>query len=94
MNKFGEKLKEVRINKGFPQKMVADYLNLHRSNYSKIENNVQKMTTNQLKLFCELCDVSADYLLNIKTGNKKTLSKTTIDEINSKMEYIKSAINE
>ena len=40
MNKFGEKLKEVRSNKGFPQKMVADYLNLHRSNYSKIENNI------------------------------------------------------
>lgn len=94
MNKFAEKIKEVRNSKGFPQKIVADYLKVGRPNYSRIENNLQKMTVEQLRLFCELCNVSADYLLNIKTNNKVTISKTTVEEITDKLEFIKSAITE
>lgn len=94
MKKFGEKLKEVRTSKGLPQKLVADYLHMNRSNYSKVETNYQKMTVEQLRLFCELCNVSADFLLNIKTDNKITISKSTIKEMNAKIDYLKGAINE
>ena len=33
---FGERIKEIRELKGFPQKQVADFLKLQRSNYSKM----------------------------------------------------------
>ncbi len=94
MKTLGERLKEIRDLRGFPQKQVAAVLGLQRPNYSKIENDHQNMNHKQLKLFCEFCDVSADYLLGITTNNKKTISLSTIDEIEERLAYIKDVINQ
>ena len=94
MKTLGERLKEIRDLRGFPQKQVASFLGLQRPNYSKIENDHQNMNHKQLKLFCEFCDVSADYLLGITTNNKKTISLSTIDEIEERLDYIKDVINQ
>ena len=94
MKTLGERLKEIRELRNFPQKQVADFLGLQRPNYSKIENNHQNMNHKQLKLFCEFCDVSADYLLGINSSNKKTFSLDSIDDLNDKLEYIKDVINQ
>lgn len=75
MKTLGEKLREIREDNEFPQKHVADLLGIHRPNYSKIENNTQNLTPHQIKLFCEFFKVSADYLLDIRVDDKKTLSK-------------------
>lgn len=90
MNDLGERLKQIRNEKGFPQKVVADFLNLHRSNYSKIENNQQNMTTHQLRLFCQFCDVSADYILGLRVQSKKVYS---LDDINKILKNIRSIEN-
>jgi len=81
MKTLGEKLKEIRDEKGFPQKQVADLLGVQRPNYSKIENNKQNLTTNQLKLFCEFFDVSADYLLDINIKGGKVLSTSVQEQL-------------
>lgn len=94
MESLGEKLKRIREEKGFPQKQIASHLGLHRSNYSKIENDIQKLSAEQVKLFCEFCDISADYLLEIETDNKVTISKQDRDDLLKKMDYIKSLLNE
>ena len=94
MKTLGERLKEIRDLRGFPQKQVAAVLGLQRSNYSKIENNHQNMSHKQLKLFCEFCDVSADYLLGITSSNKKTFSLDSLKEIEERLEYIKDVIKE
>lgn len=85
MNNLGKRLKEIREKRGFPQKVVAEYLGLHRSNYSKVENGIQKLTGEQVAMFCEFCDVSADYVLNINTDNKVTLSHQKIDDIKKQL---------
>lgn len=94
MNNLGERLKEIRKSKGFPQKTVASFLNMQRANYSKVENNNQKLTAEQLALFCEFFNVSADYILNIRVNDKKTISKTTVNDILERIEYIKGAITD
>ncbi len=94
MKTLGERLKEIRDLRGFPQKQVAAILGLQRPNYSKIENNHQNMSHKQLKMFCEFCDVSADYLLGISVSNKKTIPESTIEEIEERLAYIKDAINQ
>ena len=43
MNDLGKKLREIRKRKGFPQKVIAQHIGVRRSNYSRIENNLQKM---------------------------------------------------
>ena len=91
MNEFGKRLKTIRNNKGYPQKVIADALKITRPSYSKIENNQQKMTAEQLKFFCEFCDVSADELLRIHISNKVTLSEMTVNEIDTAIEYLTSA---
>ncbi|MBU1019860.1 MAG: helix-turn-helix domain-containing protein [Firmicutes bacterium] len=89
MKTFGERLKEIRELKGYPQKHVADYLHMQRSNYSKIENDHQNMSHKQLRLFCELHDVSADYILGLNPTNKKIFMMEDMQDIDNYLNKIK-----
>ena len=71
MNKIGQKLKNIRKQKGFPQKAIADALQMGRSGYSRIENDLQKISPEQIKMFCEFCNISADYVLDVNTDHAK-----------------------
>ena len=93
MENLGTKLKRIREEKGFPQKVIAEHIGVHRANYSKIESNIQRLTPKQIKLFCEFCDVSADYLLGIESKNKVTLSTQDRDKLVDRMDFIKSLLN-
>lgn len=92
MKTIGEKLKEIRETKGFPQKVVADLLGVQRPNYSKIENNNQNLTPEQIKLFCEFFDVSADYILGIEINSNKAISKFDQEAMLRHLEKIKDYI--
>jgi len=92
MKSIGEKLRNIREEKGFPQKQVAEILGLQRPNYSKIENNSQNLTPNQLKLFCEFFNVSADYILDRKTKGHKIYPKTEYDRIIRQIDKLKDTI--
>lgn len=92
MKTLGQKLKEIREEKGFPQKQVADLLSVQRPNYSKIENDSQNLTPKQIKLFCEFFNISADYLLDINVSNKKTIPKHDQDYILRALDKIKDTI--
>lgn len=92
MDTIGQRLKAIREKKGFPQKHVAEILGVQRPNYSKIENNKQGLTTQQVKLFCEFFDISADFILDIKVEKKKTISKYQQDAILRQLDNIKDTI--
>lgn len=89
---IGQRLREIRDKRGFPQKVIAEHLGLHRTNYSRIENNLQKLTPEQIVLFCEFCDVSADFLLGIHANNKVVFHQETIESIEQRLEEIKQII--
>lgn len=92
MKTIGEKIRDLRNDKGFPQKQVADLLGIQRPNYSKIEHDKQNLTPHQIKLLCEFFEVSADYLLDVKIESKKTISKYERDYILQAIKGIKDTI--
>ncbi len=62
----GKRLKESRKAAGLTQKAVANILNMTQQQYSRFENGIFELNYEQLKLICELYDISCDYLLGIK----------------------------
>lgn len=91
---IGEKIKKIRKDSKLPQKFVSDLLGLHRTNYSKVENDIQKLTPEQIKLFCEYFNVSADFLLDISTDNKKVYDLDTIKEATRKIKEVGNLFDE
>ena len=61
-----ERLKELRTEKGYSQKQVADMLKIDRSNYSKYELGKLDLNTDMLINICKLYDVSSDYILGLE----------------------------
>ncbi len=58
----GQRLKELRIEKGWTQRQVADYCNIKRASYSNHELNVSKPSLQVLVLLARLFNVSMEYL--------------------------------
>ncbi len=63
---FGEKIKELRISNGWTQKELASKIEQAQSTIVYWEQNKQEPNISSLKKLCQLFDVSADYLLEIK----------------------------
>ena len=61
-----ERLKELRTEKGYSQKQVADMLKIDRSNYSKYELGKLDLNTDMLINICKLYSVSSDYILGLE----------------------------
>ena len=93
MKTIGERIKKTRLEKNISQKEIADYIGIHRPNYSKIENNKQNITPIQLKKLCEFFNVSADYVLDITVNNQKTISNYEYDFIQKALKQIKETLD-
>lgn len=65
MKTFGEKLKELRIDKGLTQKKVAEALSVTISTLSHWECNYQEPSHKDLLTLCRFYEVSADYLIGL-----------------------------
>ena len=63
---INEKIKDLRIQNGYSQQFVADYLQIDRSNYSKYELGKLVINVEMLKQLCLLYGVSSDYILGLK----------------------------
>lgn len=58
-----KRLKELRIQNGYTQKQVANYLEMDQSYLSKIENGERNVNDVGFDMLCLLYDCSSDYLL-------------------------------
>ena len=65
MKGFGEKIKELRIAKGYTQKKLAEELGQAQTTIFYWEQNKQEPNISSLKKLCETFEVSADYLLGL-----------------------------
>ena len=63
---INEIIKQLRIDAGYTQQDVADYLKIDRSNYSKYELGKLELNLQMLKCLCILYKTSADYILGLK----------------------------
>lgn len=66
MENFGEKLKELRLEKGLTQKELAKELGNAQSAIFYWETNRQEPTISALKKLCKFFEVSADYFIGLE----------------------------
>lgn len=60
---FGEKLRELRLEKGLSMRKVAEAIQIAERTYNGYELDTRQPTLETLKDICDYYDVSADYLL-------------------------------
>lgn len=66
MENFGERLKELRLEKGLTQKQLANEIGNAQSAIVYWETNKQEPTISALKKLCKYFGVSADYLIGLE----------------------------
>ena len=71
---LGKKIKNLRKERGVTQQQIADLINMHRSNYSKIENGQRDISVNALNKIAKFFNVSVDNLINETTGIPKEVT--------------------
>ena len=65
MKVFGERLKELRVEKGLTQRELAQALSITVPTLSHWECGYQEPSFKDLIMLCKYFDVSADYLLGL-----------------------------
>lgn len=66
LNMYGQRIKELRTEKGLTQKQLAEVLNSTQKNVSKYELELLDLSTDLIIRICKFFDVSADYLLGLE----------------------------
>ena len=62
---FGQRLREIREDRGMSRKEMADLLEVSKTQISDIENGKSGTNLDRFYVLCEYNQVSADYLLGI-----------------------------
>ena len=65
MNKFKQRLKELRLEKGMTQQQIASLLNIRQQSYIRYEYGTGEPSLQTLIKLAEIFAVSTDYLLGI-----------------------------
>lgn len=66
MRKAYEKLRDAREKLGYSQEYVARCLGVSRSTITQIELGNRRISADEIKSFCELYRLSADYLTGVE----------------------------
>lgn len=64
--KLGERLKELRLEKGLTQQQLSDELGMNSVTYLRYEKSQREPTLQALMIFADFFQVSTDYLLGYK----------------------------
>ena len=77
------KLKELRLEKGYTQIKMQLLTGIDQSDYSKLENGKRYFTFEQCKKIAQVLDTSMDYLADL-TDEKKPYPRKNDKQKNSK----------
>ena len=69
-----ENIRSLRIDNGYTQQQIADYLNVKQNTYSQYEVGTLNYSVNTLMKLADFYHVSVDYLLG-RTDVKKPYPK-------------------
>lgn len=61
---LGHTIKKIREEKGLTQQQVADIVNMHRSNYSKVENGDRELSIEAINKIAKHFGMTIDQLVN------------------------------
>ena len=59
-----ERIRNLRIDRGYTQKQVAEYLNIKQNTYSQYETGVLYYSLEMVGKLADLYGVSVDYLMD------------------------------
>lgn len=68
----GDKIRELRKEKGFSQKELAEKLGIHPVNMTKLEHGQNMPSVDTLIKLAELFNVSIDYLVSDEMKNRES----------------------
>ncbi len=63
---FNERLKKVRLERGYTQKTMYTFLNISPNGYASWEQGRTEPDIATLKKLCKILNVSADYLIGLE----------------------------
>ena len=63
MNKFPERLKDLRLDRNLSQYKLSEALELARTTYANYEQGTREPPIDLIIKICDFFDVSADYLI-------------------------------
>jgi transcriptional regulator with XRE-family HTH domain len=69
---IGNRIKKLRMLKGWTQEYVADYLCISQPTYARIENGKNKTWLNHIDKLCKLYNISAHHLFQFETPMHST----------------------
>lgn len=74
MKSFGERIKQIRIEKNLTQIELGKILNVRNTTISAWEQDIAEPPYETLKKICIIFDVTSDYLLGLEDedGHKET----------------------
>lgn len=84
----GEKIKQIRKDKGLQQKAVAIEVGLDQSNYNKVENGRREPSLEVLQKLSAILGVSIDELLSSENNKKPSLVTVEDKTISEKIRLI------
>ncbi|MBU0765309.1 MAG: helix-turn-helix transcriptional regulator [Bacteroidetes bacterium] len=61
---IGQNIKKLREEKGLTQQQIAELVNMHRSNYSKVESGQRELSISALNKIARYFGVTLDDLVN------------------------------
>lgn len=62
---IGANIKRLREQRGIKQQEIAELINMHRSNYSKIENGQRDISVAALDKIAQFFDISIDQIIHL-----------------------------
>ena len=82
---IGKNIKKIREEKDLTQQQIAALIQMHRSNYSKIESGQREISIDALNTIARYFDMTIDQIINYEAGVPKEI---TIED-KSLMEQVK-----
>jgi len=65
---IGDNIKRIRAEKGLTQQQIADLVNMHRSNYSKVESGQRELSIAALNKIARFFGMTLDQLVNMESS--------------------------
>ena len=81
---IGKNIRRLREERGITQQQLADLVNMHRSNYSKIEKGERELSISALVKVAKHFSITLDELVNMKgkiPQEEKLEDKTTLEQV-------------
>lgn len=82
MKHIGKTIKTIREEKGLTQQQIAELVNMHRSNYSKVESGERDLSIDAINKVAKFFGMSIDELVNFdgKIPNEITVEDKSLLE--------------